>query len=82
EQDILIIQEPCIDFLSNIRATQDWNIIYPSNQHSDGNRTHAVTLINKHLNTNNWCQLPFPFSDIILIQLNGPFSKRTIFNIY
>lgn len=42
----------------------------------------AVTLINKHINASNWRQLPFPSSDIVVTQLNGPFGKITIFNIY
>ncbi|KAG1792577.1 uncharacterized protein HD556DRAFT_1215270, partial [Suillus plorans] len=82
EQDIVVIQEPCIDFLGNTKATPDWNVIYPSNRYTNPNRPCTITLINKRLNANNWRQLPFPSSDVVIIQLSGPFGKLTIINMY
>ncbi|KAG1793176.1 uncharacterized protein HD556DRAFT_1189277, partial [Suillus plorans] len=80
--DIVIIQEPHIDLLGNTRATQDWNVMYPTHRYTHKSRLRAITLINKRLNTNNWRQLQFPSADVVVIQLNGPFGKITIFNIY
>ncbi|KAG1790545.1 uncharacterized protein HD556DRAFT_1217979, partial [Suillus plorans] len=82
DYDIVVIQEPVIDFLGNTRATPDWNVIYPTHRYSHQERSRAVTLINKCVNTSNWRQLPFPSSDVVVTQLNGTFRKITIFNIY
>lgn len=82
EYDIVAIQEPFIDLLGNTKATPDWNVIYPTQRYSHQERSRAVTLINKRINANNWRQLPFPSSDVTVIQLNGTFGKLTIFNIY
>ncbi|KIK38820.1 hypothetical protein CY34DRAFT_90315 [Suillus luteus UH-Slu-Lm8-n1] len=39
-------------------------------------------LISTSLDTNLWKHIPFPSSDVTLLQLSGPYSKCTIVNIY
>jgi endonuclease/exonuclease/phosphatase family metal-dependent hydrolase len=34
------------------------------------------------MDTNSWKQIPLPSSDVITIQLSGPYKRCTIFNIY
>ncbi|KAG1786572.1 uncharacterized protein HD556DRAFT_1248132, partial [Suillus plorans] len=81
--DILILQEPHINFLRNTRANHRWHVIYPTNHYTNPQqRTRAVTLIKASLDTNMWQQLSFPSSDVVLVQLNGTYGKCTIFNIY
>jgi len=80
--DIIAIQEPTIDAKGNTRATPDWHVIYPTHRYTHSKRSRAVTLVHKRINTNSWRQLPFPSADVVVIQLNGPFSKLTLFNIY
>ncbi|KAG1773718.1 hypothetical protein EV702DRAFT_925459, partial [Suillus placidus] len=81
--DILILQEPHINFLCNTRANHWWHVLYPTNHFTNPQqRTQAVTLIRTPLDTNTWRQLPFPSSDIVLLQISGNHSKCTIFNIY
>ena len=82
EWDIIAIQEPVIDNLGNTKATPDWNVIYPTQRFTHQARTRAVTLIHKRLNTNNWRQIPFPSTDVVIVQLTGPFGHVTIINIY
>ncbi|KIK37438.1 hypothetical protein CY34DRAFT_92743 [Suillus luteus UH-Slu-Lm8-n1] len=72
DYDIVVIQEPVIDFLGNTRATPDWNIIYPTQRFTNQECSRAVTLINKHINTSNWRHLPFPSFDVVITQLNSP----------
>jgi len=82
EWDIIAIQEPAIDDLGNTKATPDWNVIYPTHRYTHQDRPRAVTLIHKRINTNNWRQIPFPSSDMVVVQFTGPFGHATIFNIY
>ncbi|KIK33070.1 hypothetical protein CY34DRAFT_35402, partial [Suillus luteus UH-Slu-Lm8-n1] len=42
----------------------------------------AIMLVSTSLNTNDWKQLSFPSSDVVVIQLSSPVGKCTIFNIY
>ena len=82
EWDVVAIQEPVIDNLGNTKATPDWNVIYPSARYTHQDRSRAVTLVNKRINTNNWRQIPFPSSDVVVVQFTGPFGLVTMFNIY
>ncbi|KAG2038459.1 hypothetical protein BDR03DRAFT_813584, partial [Suillus americanus] len=80
--DIVTLQEPFIDTLGNTKATPDWNIIYPTHRFMQGTRSRAITLIHKRMDTNNWRQIPYPSSDVVVIQIQGIFGKLTLFNIY
>ncbi|KAG2339656.1 hypothetical protein BDR05DRAFT_849035, partial [Suillus weaverae] len=82
EWDIVAIQEPTIDNKGNTRVTHDWHVVYPMHRYTHPKRSRAVTLINKCINTNSWRQLPFPSTDVVIIQFSGAFSKMTLFNIY
>ncbi|KAH7918956.1 hypothetical protein BV22DRAFT_1134211 [Leucogyrophana mollusca] len=39
-------------------------------------------LVSASLDTNHWTQIPFPSSDVIIIQFSSPYGKFTLFNIY
>ncbi|KAG2031364.1 hypothetical protein BDR03DRAFT_813354, partial [Suillus americanus] len=45
-------------------------------------RSQAIKLVNSSINTNHWKQIPFPSSDVVVMQLNGPYGCCSIFNIY
>lgn len=81
--DILVIQEPHINFLRNTSANHHWHVLYPS-QHltHPQQRTRAVILISTKLDMNSWTQLTLPSSDVVAIQLSGAFGRCTLFNIY
>ncbi|KAG2335805.1 hypothetical protein BDR05DRAFT_846319, partial [Suillus weaverae] len=82
EWDVIALQEPTIDNKGNTRVTHDWHVVYPTHRYTHPKRSRAVTLINKRINTNSWRQLPFPSTDVVIIQFSGAFSKMTLFNIY
>jgi hypothetical protein len=73
--DILVIQEPHINFLRNTSANHHWHVLYPS-QHltHPQQRTRTVILISTKLDTNRWTQLTLPSSDVVAIQLSGAFG--------
>ncbi|KAG2074574.1 hypothetical protein BDR04DRAFT_1007504, partial [Suillus decipiens] len=65
ERDLLIIQEPHINFLHNTRASYHWHIVYQTHHLSHPQSCScAITFINTVLDTNTWHQIPFPSSDV------------------
>ncbi|KAG1809792.1 uncharacterized protein HD556DRAFT_1223616, partial [Suillus plorans] len=81
--DVIVIQEPYINFLRNTHTNPHWHVIYPTQHFTHSQqRTRSITLINAKLDTNSWKQIPFPSSDIVAIQLSGHYGRCTIFNIY
>ncbi|KAG1789616.1 uncharacterized protein HD556DRAFT_1232777, partial [Suillus plorans] len=81
--DLLIIQEPYINFLRNTRASHRWHVLYPTNHLTHPQeRSRAITFVNTSLDTNTWRQIPFPSSDVVIVQMTGDFGACTIVNIY
>jgi exonuclease III len=81
--DIVVIQEPYINFLRNTLASHRWHVLYPTQHYTHPQqRTRAITLVNSSLNTNSWKQITFPSSDVVIIQLTTPHSRCSILNIY
>ncbi|KAG1838976.1 hypothetical protein F4604DRAFT_1941068 [Suillus subluteus] len=83
KRDLLIIQEPHINFLHNTRASHRWHVLYLTHHLSHPqSHSRAITFINTALNTNTWRQIPFPSSNVVIVQLSGEFGTCTILNIY
>ncbi|KAG1775002.1 hypothetical protein EV702DRAFT_922318, partial [Suillus placidus] len=81
--DILAFQEACEDRLRNTKSNRQWHTLYPTQHFTHPEqKTRAITLISTSLNTNDWQQISFPSSDVVVVQFSGPFGKCTLFNIY
>lgn len=80
--DLILIQEPYLDFLNNTRASHNWRVVYPTNHGSSPQHTRSVILVNSRLSTNDWRQLDFPHPDVTVLHLSGAIGTLTIFNIY
>ena len=81
--DILAIQEPYIDTLSNTQANSWWHVVYPSPNLTNGTIDRSVLLVNTVLDVNRWAQIPVKGSnDMSAIQLHTPKGHVTIFNLY
>lgn len=81
--DIIVIQEPYLNFLRNTRANHIWHVLYPTQHYTHPQkRSRAITLINAKLDTNSWTQIAFPSSDIVVTQITSNIGKYAIFNIY
>ena len=63
-------------------ALRDWITIYPSDYTNNPLKTSSITLIRADVSSDSWNQLEFPSSDVTVTQVNGPWGKITIFNIY
>ncbi|KAG2343434.1 hypothetical protein BDR05DRAFT_884283 [Suillus weaverae] len=83
--DLACIQEP---YLNPINLTNTstlgrfWDVLYPTNHHSNPERSQTLILVNKHLSKNNWHIIPINSSNIMAIELTGQFGKVRIYNIY
>ncbi|KAG2036495.1 hypothetical protein BDR03DRAFT_866047, partial [Suillus americanus] len=81
--DIMVIQEPYINFLCNTCTNHKWHVLYSSNHYTHPQQcTRMITLVNTSLDSNSWKQVSFPSSDIVITQFSGPYGHCTIFNIY
>ncbi|KAG2030874.1 hypothetical protein BDR03DRAFT_811870, partial [Suillus americanus] len=59
------------------------HVLYPTHHLSHPQtRSCTITFINTALDTNTWRQIPFPSSNVVIVQLSGKFSTCTILNIY
>ncbi|KIK81159.1 hypothetical protein PAXRUDRAFT_156766, partial [Paxillus rubicundulus Ve08.2h10] len=73
---ILALQEPHINNLMNTASIGHFCTVYPTGHYSNPTiRSHAVTMVSTLLNTNHWAQIPFPSSDVVIIQLTGLFCR-------
>ena len=82
DYDLVLLQEPHIDFLKNTRASQQWRVIYPPRHKDSPHRTRSVTLINTHIATNSWAAIPVDNPDITGVLLEYDTGVIHIFNIY
>ncbi|KAI0057648.1 hypothetical protein BV25DRAFT_1796907, partial [Artomyces pyxidatus] len=80
--DVLAIQEPYIKKDQYTYAGSPWRVIYPTPHFTNASATRSVLLIRKALDTNSWCQLEFPSSDVTVVQFTGDWGCLTLFNIY
>ena len=81
--DIILIQEPYRTKFNAIRTPANFRPVYPTNRLKDDTQIRSVIWVNKRLNTNDWIILDIPdTNDITTIQLKGPYSRLTIFNVY
>jgi hypothetical protein len=82
--DLILVQEPYIDFNAVTRANTHYTTVYPL-RHRDvhpGTLTRAVILVNKRLNTNNWAAIPIDCPDLTAVELKTDTGIIRIFNIY
>jgi len=82
EWDIIVIQEPYINPYGNIYSNCHFHIIYPTTKTTSEDRYQTTTLISIFLDTNSWTQIAFSFSNMVVVQITGPFGTCTLFNIY
>lgn len=80
--DLVFLQEPHIDFLKNMRASQQWRVLYPPKHKDSPARTRSITLINTHIATNGWTAIPVDDPDIMAVSLSYDTGTIHIFNVY
>ena len=80
--DVVMIQEPHIDFLGHTRANLHWLVLYPTNHLDNPKKTRSVILINCNILTNNWEGLNIISNNVMGVHLHGQFGAIYLFNIY
>jgi len=84
EWDIILVQEPHVTAMGNIRTPNGYVTVAPAEHYKDGvPATRAITWVSSDLATNSWKILNVPgTNDITMIQLAGTYRRLTIINIY
>lgn len=85
EYDLACIQEPHLNAVNLANASTlgcFWDVVYPSNHHSNAERSQTIMLVNKRISKNNWHIIPINSLNIMATELTGQFSKVRIYNIY
>jgi hypothetical protein len=82
--DIVMVQEPHITAMGNIRTPSGFVVVVPVDRYKDNTpTTRAVTWVSSDLATSSWKILNIPgTNDITAIQLTGLYGRLTILNIY
>ena len=81
--DILVLQEPYIDFfLGNTHANQRWYSLLPSMHHNNPKKSQTAMFINKGILSSTWQQTRVESQDIVVVSINITAGPITIFNIY
>jgi hypothetical protein len=81
--DIILVQEPHVTTFNKVRSPANFRTVFPINRLPDDDKIRSVIWVNGKLDTKNWKILDFPeTNDIMAIQMEGPYGKLAIFNIY
>ena len=81
--DIIIVQEPHVTAFNKVRSPSNFRPVFPVNRLPDDDTMRSIIWVNSKLDTKSWKELAIPESnDITAIQLEGPYGKLAIFNVY
>ncbi|KAG2065428.1 hypothetical protein BDR04DRAFT_948889, partial [Suillus decipiens] len=83
--DLTCIQEPFLNIVGLVNASNlrcFWDVIYPTNHHSNHEQSQTILLVNKKLSKNNWHIIPLNTPNIMAIKIHGDFRKVHIYKIY
>jgi endonuclease/exonuclease/phosphatase family metal-dependent hydrolase len=83
QYDIILVQEPHVTTFNKVRSPTNFRTVFPINRLPDDDAIRSVIWVSRKLDTKDWNILDFPeTNDITAIQLEGPYGKLAIFNIY
>ena len=82
DYDILAIQEPHIDHLSNTRASPRWSVVYPDHHLDSDQRTRSVILVSTAISSNAWQPISVPSQDVTAITLTSRGQRYHLLNLY
>ncbi|KAF9499981.1 hypothetical protein BDN71DRAFT_1427609 [Pleurotus eryngii] len=81
--DIILLQEPWLDQDGLTRATSQFNVIYPTTQGRESEKTQVVTMISTYIKSDHYIQLLIDSLDIVGSDIKcGPEEWLHIINIY
>lgn len=83
--NITCIQEPYLNPVNLVNASnlrQFWDVIYPTDHHTNARRSQTIMLVNKKLSKNNWHIVPIKSPNVMAIEIIGTFGKVRLYNIY
>ncbi|KAJ8456811.1 hypothetical protein ONZ45_g18570 [Pleurotus djamor] len=82
EFDVILIQEPYIDFQGLSRANRRWKILYPTKL-SDDQMCRSLILVNDRISTDDYEQVSIPNTgDVTAVKISCNLGDLHIFNVY
>ncbi|KAJ6627684.1 hypothetical protein B0H10DRAFT_1663533, partial [Mycena sp. CBHHK59/15] len=79
---LALLQEPYIDHLQQSRTNPRFISVYPTPHKKSPERSRSLILVNSHLSSSAWTQIPIDSSDMTAIELKGEFGIIRVFNLY
>ncbi|KAF8955965.1 hypothetical protein BDZ97DRAFT_1597181, partial [Flammula alnicola] len=81
--DIVLMQEPHVTTFRTIRTPMKFRQVYPADRQKSETAVRSSIWVNEQIDTKSWKIINVPnTNDITAIQMNGPYGRLTIFNIY
>lgn len=81
--DIVTIQEPYFTPFNLAPVSSHWHTVYPTNHiQTNQARSRSLTLVSKHISTNEWSTVPFDSRDVTCIELTTSAGQIKLYNIY
>ncbi|KAJ7156850.1 hypothetical protein C8R43DRAFT_883493, partial [Mycena crocata] len=80
--DLVLIQEPHIDFRSVSRSNLRFASIYPPTHSRRPTSSRSLILVNTRLPSTSWSVIPIASRDVTAIELRGEYGTLRIINIY
>ncbi|KAJ7123432.1 hypothetical protein C8R44DRAFT_578268, partial [Mycena epipterygia] len=79
---LALLQEPYIDHLNESRTNPRFISVYPTPHKTSHERSRSLILVNSHLSSSSWTQIPIDSSEMTAIELRGDFGTVRVFNLY
>ncbi|PPR00222.1 hypothetical protein CVT24_004961 [Panaeolus cyanescens] len=81
--DLILIQEPNINFYNHITTARGFRQVYPNARTRNELVVRSGIWVNEKISTNTWRALEIEgTADITAVQLSGPHHSLTVFSIY
>ncbi|KAJ7117899.1 hypothetical protein C8R43DRAFT_901832, partial [Mycena crocata] len=80
--DLVLIQEPHIDFRGVSRSNLRFASIYPSHHSRRPSSSRSLILVNTRLPSASWSAIPIDSPDVTAVELTGEYGTLRIINIY
>ncbi|KAF9035868.1 hypothetical protein BJ165DRAFT_1355313, partial [Panaeolus papilionaceus] len=82
EYNMVLLQEPHIDFLGNTRANGRWRVVYPTGHLDNPKATRAITLVSTGVNSDRWTQDTLESQDVVTVWVKLAHLKVRVYNVY
>ncbi|KAJ7140151.1 hypothetical protein C8R43DRAFT_892918, partial [Mycena crocata] len=80
--DLILIQEPHIDFRGVSRSNPRFASVYPTLHSRQPSSSRSLILVNTRLPSSSWTAIPIDSPGVTAIELKGEYGALRIINVY